>query len=308
MLTETMLYVIRPNFITNFWNKFLINEHHLVELEKDYDYLIMGNSIQKTGINPSKINGDILNLGLPGSKPMGMYILLKRYLKSHKAPKAVFFFVDPEDPLDSIMVVLRYFITVPEFISLWGDLTWRERGYFLLRYWVSFDTRRMKGMEIGGDKYKGGNTAFVREMRKNQGFMPSPKSDLTLGPGYFKNTGDRMLKEVVMTDMDYKYLDKFMALAKSHDIKVVFLGMFVPEELLYIISLTGFAKEYDDFFDYLKERYPGTYFMKKPIAYMGNEGFGDKAHLNEEGSKIYTEYFKKHAYLPIVEVLEDEAM
>ncbi len=301
---ETLLYINRADFVDDFWNKFIINEHVLTEIPKDYDYLIIGDSIQKTGIEANKISGGLLNLGLPGGKPMSLYLLLERYLKKHNPPKAIFLYVDPEPALDSTYVILRYFVQIPEFISIWKDLTWEERRVFIMRYWASLDLRKV-GLSKR-DVYKGTNRSFVERLKSNQGYMPSPRSEISLSKDFFLTNKQRSQYKISINENDMKYLDKFMALARSKNIKVVFLGFFMPKELYGILENTGFNSNYRAFYNGLKKRYPHAYFVKKPMLYIDNKYFGDHSHVNNKGADIYTRYFKSRVMEPVISKMEQK--
>ncbi|MBU4488054.1 MAG: hypothetical protein KKI13_03175 [Candidatus Omnitrophica bacterium] len=290
LLTEWFLYSNRAELIDDYWNKFLINEHVLIDMPGDYDYLIMGDSVQKTGINPILVSEDILNLGLPGAKPMGQFLMLERYLKKHKPPKAIFLFVDPERSYDSLLVILRYFVDMPEFVSIWGDLNWEERRCFMMRYWASLDEREVRRVER--DKYGQSNAVFINDMEKNHGYMPSPRANVAIGDTYFTEHTERYQKRISISKEDMKYLDKFMKLASSNDIKVVFLGFVVPTELHRILEKSGFNTDYLIFFRALQRVYPEAIFVDRPILHLENKYFGDMSHLNKEGSSVYAEYFK----------------
>ena len=300
IITEAFIYSERANFIKDFWNKFLINENELLKVKENYDYAIIGDSIQKTGINPLEVDRDLINLGLPGGKPMSLFLLLNRYLKTHKPPKVIFLYIDPEDPRDSLYVILRFFVNIPEFVSIWKDLTWEERKIFFMKYWASLDIR--KTSIVIRDLYPYSNRVFLNALIKNRGYMPSPRADHSISSAYFMENGDRVIKDIYITDKDIKYLNKIMELAKSKNIKIVFLGFVVPRELYIIMSKTGFNKKYVKFFEELKSRYPGTHSVKEPILYIENQYFGDPSHVNKEGSKIYTEYFKNSIFIPATSI------
>lgn len=299
LLTEWSIYLLRPILIDDYWNKFIINEHNLIDQPGDYDYLIIGDSIQKTGINPRNVDDKILSLGLPGAKPTGLYIMLKRYLAKHKAPKAIFLFVDPEDQRDSSLVVLRYFIAIPEAISLWKDLTPEERKCFVMKYWASLDMRKV-GMVVR-DKYPGANSSFVEEMRSNNGYMAAPGTNKTIEDDFFVKTKRRYAEKTSMSGIDIKYLDRFVKLAESKNIKIVFLGALFPKELYGILEKSGFNSDYLSFLEKMKLKYPNVYFVKDPILYLDNKYFGDMTHVNKAGSAVYTQYFKTQVFAPLIE-------
>jgi hypothetical protein len=292
---ECLVYLNRASFIKEFWNKFIINEHVLLDTHKDYEYLLIGDSIQKTGIKAVAVSDKLLSLGLPGGKPMSLYLLLDRYLKTHKPPKAIFLYVDPEPPHDSLFVILRFFVKIPEFISIWPDLTWKERQIFIMRYWASLDLRKV-GL-TKRDDYPYSNRKFIDELKKNQGYMPSPRSNISIGDRYFADNKGRYQEEVSFSENDLKYLDKFMNLASSKGIRVIFLGFLVPRELYDILEEKGFNSNYISFFNNLRKRYPQAYFDSNPILYLDNKFFGDPSHVNDLGSEFYTEYFKNQLFL-----------
>lgn len=303
LLTESFIYSNRAELTKDYWNKFLINEHVLLEAPGDNDYLIMGDSIQKTGIRPLLVDDKILSLGLPGGKPMSLYLMLERYLKGHKAPKAIFLYVDPEDQHDSPYVILRYFINIPEFISLWKDLTPEERQVFITRYLAVLDLRKVKLTKR--DDYIGSNEIFIKEMKANRGYMPLPRYSFALSEDYFVRDRSRYQARISISGTDMKYLDKFMKLASSKNIKVVFLGFLLPKELYDIFEKIGFNKDYRAFYESLKARYPQEYFVKDPIYYLDNKYFGDMSHLNEAGNELFSRYFKDEIFTPIAASLQE---
>jgi hypothetical protein len=302
LLTEWFLFANRADFINNFWNKFLVNEHVLTEMEKDFDYLIVGDSLQKTGIDTALASDNVLNIGLPGSKPMSQYMLLKRYLKTHKPPKAIFLFIDPEYPEDSLLVILRYYASIEDFIEVYHDLNWKERRYFLMRYWASLDMRGVGGMME--DSYPGSNAQFVDTLKENLGFMHAPRADKAIAEDEFARSIDRDQSRISISDIDTKYFDKLLKLSKDKGIKVVLMGQLFPKELYNRFERNGFNDEYRAYLAVLKSRYPELYFDKDPILYINNKYFGDVSHLNSKGSAIYTTYFKERLLKPYSEMFD----
>ncbi len=294
LLTEGVLYAARAGLITDYWNKFLINEYSLLEQKKSYDYLILGNSIQKTGIDASEIAGDVLNLGLPGAKPMGHYLMLKRYLKKHAAPKVIFWYPDPEDPRDSFFVILRYFVNPAEFFEIFGDLTWEERKVFLGRYFASLDHRKV-GLTVR-DKYEGSNEDFIRAMKRNQGYMPLPQAAQSIPEDYFLKNRERVQQKVSLDTRDLSYIKKLTALAKKHNIRLVVIGMVLPRQLHSLLEDNGFLGDYRGFLNQLKEEHPEIGLDPNPAMFLDTHYFGDPSHVNAEGSRLYTEYFKLTLY------------
>lgn len=300
--TELLLYANRPALTKDYWNKFIINERELLREKRDYDYIILGDSIQKTGIDPAMVSDDILALGMPGGKPLSLYLELKSYLSEHRPPKALFLYIDPENPRDSLYVILRYFVTIPEFIFIWKDLTWKERNIFFGRYFTSLDLRKV-GLAVR-NIYPYDNATFVRDLIKNRGYMPLPTASQALSDDYFFKHTERYQKEVDFTAVDLEYLNKIAELAASKNIKIVFLGFAVPKQLYAILEMTGFNANYRVFYDRLKRRYPDALYVKEPILYVDNKYFGDMSHFNKDGVEVYSTYFKNQVLYPVSEKLK----
>lgn len=294
ILTEAVVYINRPNLLTDHWNKFLINEHRLVEMAKDFKYVIMGDSTQKTGIDPRFISDDMINLSLPGGKPLGLYLLLKRYYASHPAPETLFLYISPENPHDSMLVILRYFVSFTEYIMIWKDLSWHERRVFWERFWATLDFRKVNLTKR--DEYLGNNKEFLKKILKNRGYMPSPRAEIELNEDFFIGTKHPVESSISITSRDMRYLNKIMGLASSHGTKVVFLGYLIPEELYNMHEQNGFNNEYRNFYASLQETYPEAAFSDRPILAFKNKFFGDPQHLNVYGTALYTLYFKEHIF------------
>ena len=296
-VTELFLQAARPENVRVFWNKFLVNEKYLLNGHESYDYLILGDSIQKTGIDPRLVGDDLLNLGLPGAKPMGLYLELKRYLKQHNPPKAIFLFVDPDDVRDAMDLILKYFVTVPEFAGLWPDLSRQEKFSFFMRYWVSLDERFLSAGERR-DLYTEPNSVFVKTMIANRGFMPNSRYDTVLSPADFKDYGP-VLSGISFGQRDMRYFDRIMRLAKKEGIKIELLGIVTPESLYDMLEKSGYNNEYLALLEIFRRVYPELVIPDRPIMYLEDKYFGDSSHMNKYGVEVYSAYFKDYVYGPV---------
>ncbi|MDD5040746.1 MAG: hypothetical protein PHY34_06420 [Patescibacteria group bacterium] len=299
LVTEVLLYSNRADLVSDHWNKFIINEATLLDTGHNYDYIVMGDSVQKTGIIVNDVSDSMVLLTLPGGKPMGLYYLFRRYLYGHTPPKAVFVYVDPFNPRDSFNVILRYFVSVPEFLDMFRDLTWKEKGVFAGRYFASLDLRKVD--LVRRETYPGTNRELIDVMRANNGHMPSPTAKTVLSKDFFDTNKDRLQARADVRPRDMKYLARFMELAEEHDVDVVFMGIVLPKGLHSKLFDMGFNEDYVAFYERLRSMYPNAYFVDDPVIYMDNGYFGDHTHLNSEGSAIFTEYFKNNIFLPYLE-------
>ncbi len=294
-LTEAYVYANRPNLVNDYWNKFLINENAVVELSGNYDALILGNSIQKTGIRTDLLgDAKVLSLGVAGAKPMAHYLLFKRYLRHHAPPKIVFLYVDFEDQRDSFFVALRYFVGFREFLEVFGDLSWEERRVFLGRYFATLDLRKV-GLRGKRDVYPGPNGLFVRRMAENRGFMPAPRAGGSLAADYFSTNKERLLQKASFSARDRRYLDKLAALAEFHGVKIVLIGIPVPAAVKEALDTSGFWEDYRTAMERFRASRPSVESALEITAF-DNSYFGDMSHLNDKGSAAYTETFRKNVY------------
>ncbi len=301
VLTEFFVYSNRESLVHDYWNKFVINEKVLAEAPGDYDYLILGNSIQKTGIRPADVSDRLLSIGLAGAKPLAQVALLKRYLRKHKPPKVIFLYVDPENQYDTMQVIARYFFDFTEFGTYASDLSRDERDAYV---WKMFSTLDHRKVGLGQDRvaYGGPNAEFVRALLANRGFMQSPFHDRILADDFYAThkTHRRIQPSITIEPRDRKYFDELMTVADQSGIRVVFLGMVVPEELGAIFETNGFFKEYREYLAALRARYPRVTLPGGETFGIANKYFGDFQHMNDQGVEFYTRYFKEEVFAPTV--------
>ena len=288
--TEAFVYANRPALVRDYWNKFLIDEPALLENPGSYSQVLLGNSTQKTGVRAAEIGPDFLALGLAGAKPMAHYLLFERYLKKHPAPKTMYLFIDGEDQADSLLVILRYFADLPEFLSVWRDLSWKERSVFLSKYFATLDFRKVSLRRR--TEYSGSDQEFRQKMTENQGFMPAPDYPVDITDDYYELTGHRTDAKIVFDGRDDKYLGKLLTLARAKGTRVVLVPMLVPQGLMPHLMESGFAAKYGELLDGVKKRFPETTMPRELFVVMPNSYFEDPDHLNEQGSVMLTEYFR----------------
>lgn len=287
------MYAHRPELIRDYWNKFLINEHWMLTLPSKPS-VILGNSVQKTAIDPRLIDTGLLVLGVPGAKPMGQELLLRRYLRTHDAPQTLFLYVDPEDTRDSLETILRYFVSFPEFVGLWRDLSWRERAAFLGRYFATLDLRSLSLTKR--EVYNGFNDEFIGEMLEGSGYLVSPNAARELSEDWLSDTHRQISTRVSFTARDSKYLYRILDLARERDIRVVLLSMVVPKELAVRFRENGFLADYKQFRTTVRLDYPEVVWEEPAITGLDRKLFGDHSHLNARGSRLQSSRFR-HLYV-----------
>jgi hypothetical protein len=146
-------------------------------------------------------------------------------------------------------------------------------------------------------------------MTVGKGYMPSPTAGRELAPDFFAAHPDhpRLQAHVTVTPRDRKYLSKILELAASKGIRVVLLGMVVPEELNRVFETNGFFGEYRAYLSELEAAHPLVVPPAADVWVFDNADFGDFQHLNDRGSELYTRRFKTEIFDPAVASLAGDS-
>lgn len=299
-MSEAGAYRDRAEWIRDYWNRFTLSEPRLIESPGEFRYLLLGNSIQKTGIRPAELDPEFLSLGLPGAKPLSHYFLLKRYLAGHAAPERIFLYLDPFDERLNFQLVLRYFFNDAEFGEARPDLNREERDAYFSRVIAMIDRRQEWRLKFR-PKAEGSYDDFVRSLIANRGYMPAATSSQKLDATNFDPSDPGFDQSIRFSfkPRDWKYLDKLLALCRENDIRVRIGELVFPAELQARAAENGFLRDYDGFWDELKRKYPWVEFAPSALVAAPKERFGDIEHLNAEGSRWYTRYFFQEVLEPL---------
>ena len=85
------------------------------------------------------------------------------------------------------------------------------------------------------------------------------------------------------------YLDSIYALARSNNIKVIFVTTPINSATHQIVASTNFYVSFKEFIKSFKNRYPQTIILSK-FPFLPNNYFGDPNHVNKKGADFFSNY------------------
>lgn len=85
-IAKSPLSYLSPDSVSAYWNK----EFTQTKQDKNYDVVILGDSMAATSFMPELLSDSTINLALSGSSPVEGYYTLKDYLENNDAPSDVF--------------------------------------------------------------------------------------------------------------------------------------------------------------------------------------------------------------------------
>lgn len=300
-ISEAGAYRTRAEWIRDYWNRFVLSEPWLLEIPGDFKYLLLGNSIQKTGLLPTEIHESFLSLGLPGAKPISHYFLLQRYLDRHAPPQVLFLYLDPFEEQLNFNLVLRYFFNSQEYREALPDLNREEREAYLSQFIAAIDRRQEWQLKFR-PKAGGSFEDFTRKLTANRGYMPAVGDADRMTAEDFDKTDASVRAHIRFSfkDRDWKYLDKILSLCREKDIRVRIGEVAFPLTAREWAIQSGFMKEYQAFLAEIRGKYPWVEVTQTPLMAVPEEQFGDVEHLNREGAERYTRFFKEEIFEPLI--------
>ena len=247
---------------------------------------IMGDSVANGGILAEKLASllpdgvTVANNAIPGTGPEFPYFLLKRQLVRGKAPKAIIYAPSPHT-----FATLR----IPLLVS--GYCTWPETGEVFATGLHTCETaygalcklswtlryRDELAAVVKGDPAKEAEAKLARILAKT----PSKR--------YFpiEGAGPMYRKPFTCDAFNRCFVEKFLRLAREHDIKVYWVTMPTLGVVADSRKPFRFQADYYGFLDGIANRF-GTRFLQKQFLVYGDDDFKDYSHLSEAGAQRFT--------------------
>ena len=263
--------------------------------------LIIGDSVAKAGFHPKYLDENSYNFALGGASPMEEYIYLREYLKRHEAPKVILCGFLPEHLVDC-------------------STFWVRSVYF---HRISYDSACEVILDAKNFKNTGVLNVKDWEAELGQYIMRSPRKygmavlktlrDIAL-PVKSRSEVNREIYNLVKldkghcyfgrkiewnrpnqyaewkhfngSDMMVEYLYRLIDLCISQDIKFIYCAMPMNNST-YDVLKQDFKTEYLQFLSNLQEKYPDI-IVETYLRSFDNDCFGDATHLNEKGSKLFS--------------------
>lgn len=256
----------------------------------------------------------VLDLAVAASIMSDQYLILKKYLDSGKTPQLIVCGIAPRDFLDN----LRQDPEKTPTYSILADLTCikdlldqkRSKegisnfafGYFseVYKYRADYKTflaglaSRVSGHPVdlytathaGKGEPESQGAGVLAEPKVDAGVLDNSKPVYTARPN---NLFDLKEYERIYLPVNNKvfklqisYLDRFLALAKSHDIPVVLVEMPVTQENLALLP-AGIKQRFATKIAELATRYDAKLITTNNRLSFGKEDFEDSVHLNTAG-------------------------
>lgn len=287
------------------------------------EVLFIGDSALLMGMNAKSFQEQTgtsaYNAAFGGMQTPGHYFLLKRYLAKNPKPKLIFYAPSPFLVNDRIEDEFTYrfvawFAGPYEMASLFGDLVrLGPRGAgpaglffqkcFLPSFVYRYDLQRVidflfhskKGQENAyreiADSLEN-NRGFVNRYRRTWGNNPRI-SEGAVAAHYRSNPDDAVLFRFRPSEMNLRYLNKFLQLCADERIAVsILLGPY-PESLYAMREKIGYQKRFVDLIASVMAQFKNVTAFEPFVWKYENNHFADFIHLNAAGAELFTEAFAR---------------
>jgi hypothetical protein len=298
--------------------RFFDGEYSLYQQNKDYSYnhdeycrvLIMGDSTSKAAWLPTLLTQDTYNFALGGASTVEEYYYLKEYLINNDAPKyliytanaysmsvfptlwnrSVYFHRITFDDLEDLINNSKNFSDGEYLIQKDGkDIEMFERVLYYIYSPTKYGTALVKGL-FSYNRYKY-NYITYQNVVENRG-------QTTFGTAIYCDELNRLVEYdgFEAPEMFDYYLQEIIKLCDEYNIKFIFQNPPMNKASFEVLN-ENFIAEFEGYLLQLQVIYPNALIDEKLFCY-GNEYFGDKTHLNINGTEKFTlEMKEKYSYI-----------
>lgn len=300
-------FVLLPLYCCLFPEYYMDDEYAMYKHQKDYvkehkEYnrvLILGDSRAKAGFVPAMLSEDCYNLALGGATPIEGYYSLKEYLENHPSPDVVIISYAPMHYMDVDTLWTRsiYFHTLDteDFLEIVTIAKKAEGNEHILL--PNYPAEYMMYKLYLPNKYA---TALKKSgffFRHEQTKAKYEQMEAQRGQSYYgmAESSDSFNGEAKVTDFQENdvityYLKQIFSLCEANNIQVIVKNM-PMNEASYNILTEDFKNHYEEYMTTLENGFPKVTFQTALTCYK-NDYFGDADHLNEKGTKQFTENMK----------------
>jgi len=265
--------------------------------------LCFGSSMVKQAVIPRvigrKLNKTVYNLALCAGPVPSSYHLLRRALDSGSRPEALLVEFHPAGLTESPSLYVDYWPHLLEFRELADlSLTARDPGFFatttMARLLPSVRDRNsiranlraaLRGESESNRRY---NEPLRRNVLANRGAKVIPKN-----PQFRGEIADH-LKRTLLTEtwachpVNRTYMDRFLSLAKAHDIPVFWLLPPFSPTLQAERERKGLDARYREFASRWQARYPNLVVVDGLRSNYADPVFIDAMHVDREGACAFS--------------------
>lgn len=281
-----LLYIVGEGYVGPLWNR---NFTYTTQ-EKEYDTIILGDSIANSAYIPEVLSEKTVNLALAGSSTADGYYTLANYLNNNPAPKHVFVsYMDYHLKEDTLIW------DVGNYIHKFSDEQ-NQEIYDVLNEYAEGNVEEMTAENYWKEvnyykyytpmKYSHAMEYSLTEKRKDRNIKLY--EDITLHAGrYASITNDEYDKsddvgyyEFHVSEFNEYYYKKILDICAENDIFVHLIKLPLPENSVYEKE---FTEDVWNYYIKLLNGYDNTDFRWFHSRYSG-EYFKDQYHLNNHGS------------------------
>lgn len=265
--------------------------------EKNYDVIILGDSVGNSAYIPELLSEKTINLALPGQTPVEQYYILKNYLKNHKPPRICYItFLDGHlmNTEDSFYwrTLCSHVLNVEEEYEIFTQA--REMGYTnLLKdgYVSDWAGYRLRSIE----KYTPAliNSGFGGRLQINRNVLW--KMGIHRGTFYAKELREFNEQNDTHTAASFKmspftelYLEKIFMLCSEYGVKIRFVHLNRMDVEYSEKYLHDFQASFND-----KQKYNTNSTLLVLDKFLIPEDLADKWHLNNHGANRFSRYIKQ---------------
>lgn len=299
-------FVILPLYSCLFKEYYMDDEYAMYRQQKDYvtktgagdKTIILGDSRAKAGFVPANLPEGCYNLSLGGATPIEGYYSLKEYLENHPTPKTIILSYAPMHYMDVDTLWTRsvYFHTfdTEDFLELVGTAGQYENTEHILikNYPAEYAMYKTYMPNKYATALKKAGFVFRYEKTKEKyALMEEQKGQSYYGTAEYSDSfnGEAKVTDFEENDVITHYLKEIFNLCEVYNIQVIVKNM-PMNEASYQILTEAFRLHYEEYMQSMTAQFPRVCFQTALYAYE-NDCFGDADHLNEKGTKRFTEEF-----------------
>ena len=304
--TAVMLFVHPLNYLDGEAAWYYENSEFSKNHKEYVRNLIIGDSVAKAGFHPKYLGENSYNFALGGASPMEEYIYLREYLRRHEAPKVILCGFLPAHLVDCDTFWTRsvYFhrISYDDACEVLLEAkNFKNSGALDIKDWkaeleqyIMYSPRKygmavlktLKGIVLPIESRSAVNKRIYNLVRLDRGHCYFGSLTEWNRPNIYAQW-----ENFRYSDMMVEYLYRLIDLCISQDIKFIYCAMPMNNSTYDVLN-TNFKVEYLRFLHELQSRYSNI-IVETYLCHLDNGCFGDATHLNERGSKLFSEMIRE---------------
>lgn len=291
------MHYSNEDFAYTFWNKIFTE----TKQDKDYKYIVIGDSSCNSAYMPEVISDSMVNLSIGGSSTVEGYYVLKDYLNNNALPTDVFLsyhdshFKYTEAYWDKIVPAHRFSLLDNLEIINNARILEDDTGLFYADFGsyadavacqIYFPSKYITALlnSTEEDRYTT-NLAAFEKVQLHKGRYT------TIGNAQFVTTQYRPYTEFPVKPLYDYYFKKTVELCVENNIAVHIIKPPMPDNSQ---MTEEYINQVNEYYNYYVQNYPNVTFNwdEEQRMYTAND-FADEIHLNNDGALRFSTYVKE---------------